>query len=369
MKFSCENKILLDAVTLVQKAVSNRSTLPVLECVLIEVIDENIYLTGNDLSFGIKTKGLPVLYSIDGSCAIDGKLLGDIVRKLPENELVSFERNGNVVIIKSGKSEYKMMCLDASEYPVLPDALKDKHISIPSELFKDMVKKTIFSVSPDNPKQVLTGELINITDGSIFIVAIDGFRIACAIEPFNGETENMRCIVPAHVLNEVIKIIPNDEENINMYITDRKITFEFDKCTVVSSLIEGDYVRFDQVFLNDFTTSITLNRDSFLKSVERVALMAGREANKSPIKFNIVDNSLTITTNTEIGTAKDELEINQTGLPIDITFNPKYLIDILKIAEEEDIMLGFNTSLSPCIIRGIGNEARKYLVLPLRVKN
>jgi len=369
MKFSCENKILLEAVNLVQKAVSSKSTLPVLECILAEVKDEHLYLTGNDLSFGIKTTGIPVLYSSEGSVAIDGKLIGDIVRRLPEDEPVTFEKNGNVIVIKSGKSEYKMMGLDGSEYPNLPDVEKDKHIAINGELFRDMVKKTIFSVSPDNPKQVLTGELIDITDGSVFIVAIDGFRISCAVEPFVGTVENLRCIVPANVLNEVIKIIPVGENDINMYITDRKITFEFEDCTVVSSLIEGDYVRFDQVFSNDFTTSITLNREILLKSVERVALMAGRETKKNPIKFNIEEGILKITTSGEIGTAKDELEVEHIGLPLEITFNPRYILDVLKTAEEEDIMLGFNTQLSPCIVKGIGNEARKYLVLPLRVRN
>ena len=369
MKFVCEGKILLDAVLLVQKAIPARSTLPVLECILAEVKGDKLYLTGNDLSFGIKTTGIPVLYSTDGSVAIDGKLLGEIVRRLPEDKPVDVEKNGNVVIIRSGKSEYKMMGLDGSEYPVLPDVEKEKHITISGALFKDMVKKTIFSVSPDNPKQVLTGELIDISDGYIYIVAIDGFRISCAVEPFESENENLRCIVPANVLNEVVKIAASDEKDINMYITDRKITFEFDDCTVVSGLIEGEYVKFDQVFLNDFTTTITINRETLLKSVERVALMAGRETKKSPIKFNITENVLEITTNAEIGTARDELDVDQGGLPLEITFNPKYIIDVLKTSEEEDIMLGFNTPLSPCIIKGVGNESRKYLVLPLRVRN
>jgi DNA polymerase-3 subunit beta len=244
----------------------------------------------------------------------------------------------------------------------------ESNVTVSGSLFRDMVKKTIFSVSPDNPKPVLTGELIDISDGIMYVVAIDGFRISCAVEPFEGSVDKLRCIVPAHALNEIIKIIPIDEKDINIYITNRKIMFEFENCIVVSSLIEGDYVKFDQVFSTDFTTSLTVNREKLLKSVERVALMAGRDINKGPIKFNITENSIEITANAEIGTARDEIDVEQNGLPLEITFNPRYMIDVLKTIEEDEINLGFTTMFSPCIIKGVGNESRKYLVLPLRIR-
>ena len=231
-----------------------------------------------------------------------------------------------------------------------------------------MIKETIFSVAQDDSKPVLTGELIQINDSGVMnIVSVDGYRISykkCSLIESSGSEE---AIVPAKTLNEVSKILSaDDEDEVDIYFTDKHALFEINGNIVVSRLIDGDYIKYEQSFTDEYKTRIDCDRNELINCLERASLLS-RETRKTPVILEINENKTSITSNTDMGTAHEELEASFTGEKLKIAFNPRYLIEALKAISDENVSLRFTTHLSPCIIKGVGDSNYKYLILPLRM--
>jgi len=371
MKIRCTKEQLVEGLNLVGRTVSTRTPLPILECILLTADENGLRLTANDLEMSIETAPLKAEVSEAGSVALEARLFSEIVRKMPGEEIQLETKENNETICRSGRARFTISGMPADEFPVMPDMERDNGYTVSAKELREMVRQTIFSVATmDNDKPVLTGELIQHRDNALNIVAVDGFRISYRRMDLPEEVPEtpVSVVVPAKALHELSRILPVDSEDVvTFYFTDKRIVFDLAQFTFGSRLLEGEFVRYDQIFNEDFTTNVTIEREALLSGLERATLVA-RENKKSPVKLEIMEQSIVITSNTEKGTSYDEVSAEVDGNTLEIAFNPRYLIEALRAIDEERVVASFTSGLSPCIIRGIEDDAAKYLILPLRLR-
>ncbi len=366
MKISCTKSDLLNGVNTSLKAVSTRTTLPILQCILLQAVGDTFKLVSNDLELGIESYVKADIIE-SGSIALDAKIFSEIVKKLPDADVSITVDESNLTTIICEKSVFKIPGQPGTEFIQLPQITKDKNISISQSLLKEMIHQTIFSIAVKEIKPILTGELLEIKNNSLSIVSMDGYRISIRQVAFDENFEGTSVVVPGKTLNEISKILSGDiADMMSIYFTDKHILFELEDSIVVSRLLEGDYPKYASLFSADYDTLITVNRRELMNSIERAALIA-RESKKSPIKMEIKNGVLAITSNTELGNVHEEIIISQEGQDLEIAFNPRYMIDSLKVIEDENICLQFTNALNPCIIRQPQGEDFKYLILPIRL--
>lgn len=370
MNIKCKKDELLNNINIVLKSVSSRTTLPILECILLVADREGFKLISNDLELGIETSNIKADIIEKGTVALEAKIFSDIIRNLPEKEVSIETDEKNITLIKSGKIEFKILGQNGEEFPKINKVEKEEKYTISSSILKNMIRQTKFSVSTDESKPILTGELIEIKNGYLNIVAIDGFRVSFRRTITNKEYKNSEVVVPAKTLNEIIKILSDKEDSfVNLYFNENHILFELDSCIVVSRILDGEFLKYEQIFTEDYNTKIEINRLDFLNSLERASLIS-KDNKKTPVKLEITKNEkLIITSNTEFGTSYEEVKIDIEGEELNIAFNTKYLIESLKAIDDEFIIIQFITPLSPCIIKGINKDDYKYLILPLKLND
>ena len=375
MKINCLNQTLTDNISIVTRALSTRTTMDILECILIIAEDGNVRLFASNLEMSIETDPIIEAEIIEeGRIVIDGRMLGDIMRRLDPNKMVSISsETGNVIKIECDKSEFKLLGLNPDEYPSLPFVEHGHVYKLHTTVFKNLLRQTIYCAAQDNIKPVFTGALIENHPeggyGTISVVALDGVRMAHSVHELSeGDRDAaLKIIVPARSLSEILKIAGNDDDFISFYATDKHALFQMKGATLVTRLIEGDFIDYKQIFNIEHSTLVTCDRLALLAGLERAALIAVKETRKSPVRFDINEDVMKIASNAQIGTVNEELDIDLDGNPLQIGFNPRYLIEALKVIESEFVALSFNSPLSPCIIRASGNTNSKHLVLPLRL--
>ncbi|OGO83704.1 MAG: DNA polymerase III subunit beta [Clostridiales bacterium GWC2_40_7] len=364
MKIICSKDNLLEGINIVQKAVSTKTTLPILEGILLEA-DKDFKLTGNDLEIGIEC-----LVEADikkpGSIVINSRMLGEIIRRLPDSEVMLEVKENNSVVIDCEDSFFEIKGLSSSGFPALPLIEKDDGLAISQKIVRDMIKQTIFAVSSDENRPILTGSLIECKGGNITIVSIDGFRLALRRSTFSNEGYERNVVIPGKTLNEISKIIQPVDEMMYIYSTNNQVLFDLGKCKVVSRLLEGEYLNYRGILPQDFESKIKVNTKELLASFERAALIISSEERRFPVRLNIDDEKMIITSNSEVGNVREELKIDMEGNNIDIAFNPRYFIEALRVIEEEKINIYFTSSIGPCTVKPIENDNFAYLILPIR---
>ncbi len=368
MKFSCSQQTLTKALNIVSKAVTIRTTIPILKGILLKV-DENGILTmsASDLDLSIEKK-IKVENSEPGEIVVLSKLFGDIVRKLPDG-LISIEENEGKINIKCSNSEFNIIGLPADEFPnINPTDSDSEKLVFNKEILKDMIKKTSFSASIDENKGAMTGVLIEMEENSLNMIAIDGFRMAIAREQMkNAKKENI--IIPAKILNEISRIITEtelDTDDVTMMLSQKKAVFVMENTKIVIRLLEGEFMNYKRIIPQDSACRVVLNKHDFLDSVERASLLA-KVGKNNLIKLEIKDNNIEITSKSEEGNVKEEIIVTKEGNDLTIGFNSKYLIDVLKVIDDENITMLFNTNVSPCLVKPISGDYFEYLVLPVRI--
>ena len=368
MFFSCNRENLLNNINIVLKGVSNKSTLPILECILITVYKNNFKLTSNNLELGIETNLIEADVKEEGKIAIEAKIFFDIIKKLNGTTITLKKDEHNNLVIKSKHSKFKISIIESNDFPSIPVIKKENEYIMYQNDLKNMIKQTIFSIAQDESKPILTGELIEIYDKHINIVSVDGYRISYKKSKLiKDNNNNTSVIIPGKILNEISKILSNDpNEEISIFIGEKHVLFDLGICIIVSRVIEGEYIKYKQSFFDDFKTKIFISRTEFIAGLER-AILISRDVKKIPVKLEIKENKIIINSNSELGTSYEELTVECDGDNLNIAFNPKYLIDALKVIEEDKISIQFTTSLSPCIITSIEYDDYKYLILPLRI--
>ncbi|MCI8513322.1 MAG: DNA polymerase III subunit beta [Lachnospiraceae bacterium] len=363
MKLIFEKSDLLNAINIVLKAVPSKTTMSILECILIDASSQEIHLVGNDMELGIETIVTGSIFET-GKIAIDAKLFSEIIRKLPDSKVTLASDENYNVTIRCEKSLFNISGKNGEEFSGLPQIDKEKYISISQFTLKEMIRQTIFSIAPNDSNKMMSGELFQVTGNQLKVTSLDGHRISIRQIEMKEEFENEKVVVPGKTLNEVSKILSGDKDKeVTIFFSHNHILFEFDHTMVVSRLIEGEYFKVDQMLSNDYETKIVLNKKDFLECIERSILLV-RENDKKPIILNIKDAEMELSMNSSIGSMKEEIQINKTGQDIMIGFNPRFLMDALRVIDDEEVTLYMINSKAPCFIRD-DEENYIYLILPV----
>jgi DNA polymerase III subunit beta len=262
---------------------------------------------------------------------------------------------------------FNIVNMNADDFPELPKINENMMFSIPENILKNMIKETIFAAAQDETRPILMGILFEIKDEKLNLVALDGYRLALRSENLRN-TNDINAVIPAKTLNEVSKILEDGENNVNITFTPNHILFNLDKTKIISRLLEGEFIKYNSIIPEEFNTKVIAKREELLECIERASLMA-KDSNTNLVKLNIEKENMIITSNSQLGMVKEETNIILQGQPLQIAFNSKYLMDVLKIMEEEEVLLQFSSNVSPCIIKNTKNDNCTYLVLPVRLLN
>ena len=367
MKISCKNSTLVESLSNVQRAVSAKSNMPVLEGILITTNENTIQLCGYNMELGIKTT-VEAKIEEPGAIIVNARLLTDITRKLPQDTVVMEVDKNLTVKITSGESEFSLIGVEPSEFPELPKVDNPNTIKIQASVLKSMIKQTIFAVAETDSKPIHTGTLFDIRDKKIKLVSVDGYRLAVRSEQIKEDFE-LRFVVPGKTLNEILKLLPDDEEKtVESLVGMRHITFIIEKYCVISRLLEGEFLDYQSTIPELSSTKIISGTRDLIDSVERVSLMI-TDRLKSPVRCVMSDNRLRLSCNTSIGKAVDEINVLGIGDSIEIGFNNKYMIDALKNTNTDEVEIQMNGPLSPIKIVPKDGDCFLFLVLPVRLKS
>ena len=363
MKLVFTKSNLNKAVGIVMKAVPTRTTMNILECILIDATTNEIKFTGNDMELGIETIVEGEIIE-KGKIAIDAKLFSEIVRKLPDNDITLTTDSNNNALITCEKSKFNIAGKSGDDFSYLPAIIKDKMITLSQFQLKEVINQTIFSIAINDNNKMMTGELFEVNEGTLKVVGLDGHRIAIRNIKLEGRSDDVRVVIPGKTLQEISKILNADAESfVNIYFTNNHVLFEFDQTHVVSRLIEGDYFKISQMLSNDYETKVFINKKEFLDSIDRANLLI-REGDKKPIIINILNGLLQVNVNSAIGALNEDIDIDKEGKDIMIGFNPKFLMDALRVIDDENVTMYLVNHKSPCFIRD-KEENYIYLILPV----
>lgn len=363
MKLVFTKSNLNKAVGIVMKAVPTRTTMNILECILIDATTNEIKFTGNDMELGIETIVEGEIIE-KGKIAIDAKLFSEIVRKLPDNDITLTTDSNNNALITCEKSKFNIAGKSGDDFSYLPAIIKDKMITLSQFQLKEVINQTIFSIAINDNNKMMTGELFEVNEGTLKVVGLDGHRIAIRNIKLEGRSDDVRVVIPGKTLQEISKILNADAESfVNIYFTNNHVLFEFDQTHVVSRLIEGDYFKISQMLSNDYETKVSINKKEFLDSIDRANLLI-KEGDKKPIIINILNGLLQVNVNSAIGALNEDIDIDKEGKDIMIGFNPKFLMDALRVIDDENVTMYLVNHKSPCFIRD-KEENYIYLILPV----
>lgn len=363
MKIICNKSALLTGVNTVLKAVPARTTMPILECILIDTTSGVIKLTANDMDLGIET-------TVDGDVldkgciALEAKLFSEIVRKLPDSEVTIETDDNNKALIKCEKAKFNIAGKDGEDFVALPEIEKTNFITLSQFSLKEIIRQTIFSISDNESNRMMSGELLQIDQDQLRLVSLDGQRISIRKISLKESYDPIKAVIPGKTLNEISKILSGDmDDDVRIYFTDRHVLFEFDQTVVVSRLLEGEYFQIDKMISSDYNTKITINKKELQGCIERASLLI-RESERKPIIINVTDGSMEMKIQSAMGSMNEDIDISKEGRDIMIGFNPKFILDALRVIDDEEITMYLVNPKAPFIIKN-DEQSYIYLVLPI----
>ncbi len=365
MKILCQKSDLLNGVNIVLKAVPVKSTMPILECLIIEASENVIKLIANDMELAIETivKGTIIE---KGTVALNAKVFSEIVRRLPENEVKITTDTNFMTEIICEKAKFSISGRSGEEFPSLPNIEKENPVVISQFTLKEIIRQTVFSISDNESNKIMTGELFEIKNNELRVISLDGHRISIRRITMKDSYDDRKIIVPGKALNEIIKILSGEASSlVNIYFTEKHALFEFDDTVVLTRLIEGEYYRIDQMLSSDYETKVTINKKELQNCIERASLLI-RETDKKPIIIDIKNNDFELKINTAIGSMNEEIDITMEGKDIVIGFNPKFLLDALRVIDDETVDIYLINAKAPCFIRD-KEQSYIYLILPVNI--
>lgn len=363
MKITCKKSELMKSINIVMKAVSSKTTMPILECILINATSREIKFTANDMELGIETKTEGFIHE-KGMVSLEAKLFSEIIRKLPDSDVtITSDANNNTLIVCE-KAKFSIMGQSGEDFPYLPFVERDYKITISQFTLKEIIRQTIFSIALNDSNKMMAGELFEINGTQMKVFSLDGHRISIRKIELKSEYGEKKVIVPGKTLIEISKILSGGtEDNVDIFFTDNHILFEFEDSIVVSRLIEGNYFRVDQMLSSDYETKVTINKKELLDCIDRATLMV-KEGDKKPIILNITDGVMELKISSQLGSMNEIIDITLEGNNIKIGFNPKLMIDALRVIDDEMIDIFYMNPKAPCFIRD-EEETYIYLILPV----
>ncbi len=364
MKIICSKSNLIQSINIVSKAVPVKSTMAILECILIDASENAIKLTANDMELGIETIVEGDIIT-KGIVAVDAKIFSEIIRKLPDNDVIIETDEKFQTTITCEQAKFTIVSRSGEEFSYLPELERNNPLTISQFTLKEVICQTIFSIAQTDSIKILTGELFEIKGDKMRVISLDKHRISIrkiALKEFYGEK---KVIVPGKTLNDLSKILPGEmDRDVNIFFTPNHIIFEFGDTMVVSRLIEGEYYNVDKMISKDYETKVAVSKKELLDSIDRSTLLI-RDNNKKPIVLDIQDGDLELKMNSSLGSMKESIQIEKEGKDLVIGFDPKFIMDALRVIDNESINIYFLNPNAPCFIK---NEKESYIYMILPVK-
>ena len=370
MKIVCYKDKIIKALNSVVKGVASKTTMPILEGILIQTNDNEIKLTTYDLEIGIEYI-MECEIKEQGSTVVNAIMFSEIIRKLPDTEIYISLNDKNLLEIECEGSLYKLATMNPEEFPELPKIEIENSIEVDQNVLKNMIRKTIFAVSSEENRPIFTGCLFEIENNKLNLVAVDGFRLALRSIYLNKQTNNFSAVIPRKTLNELNKIISDSFEPVKIGVSKNQALFEMDNCKIVTRILDGEFLNYKNVIPSNWETRIRVNKNSIQNSFERISLISAsaiEKEKKYPVKVQVDIGKVIISCTNQTGDAKEELFVSTEGKNLEAGFNPKYFLDSLKAVEDEEVFIEFGTSISPCLIKSVENNDYTYMILPIRLK-
>lgn len=370
MKFVCEKEKILKGINSVINGVSSKTTMPILEGILIQTNDNEVKLTSYDLEIGIE-------YILDanileqGNTVVNAVMFSEIIRKLPNAEIQIRINENNLLEIECENSLYKLATMNPEEFPELPRIDIDNSVKLEQTTLKNMIRKTIFAVSTEENRPIFTGSLFEVIDHKLNVVAVDGYRLAIKSKEVENASD-FSCVIPGKTLNEVNKIIADSFDGITVGIAKNQALFEMENCKIVTRLLDGEFLKYSNAIPQNWETRIKVNKNNIQNCFERILLISASSTEKEkkyPVKINIEVGKVTIFCSNQTGDAKEEIIVDTEGKDLEIGFNPRFFLDALKAIDDEEVYIEFGTNRSPCIIRPIEDGDYVYMILPIKMKD
>ena len=362
MKVYFDRTAFVNAINTVLRAVPSKTNYRILECILIDARKDYVKLTTNDTDLGIETT-IEARIQVHGITAISAKLFADIIRKLPDSEIL-LEITNNTAIISCEKAMFKIPCEDPETYIHLPQFSKDNFICLSQYTLKEVIRQTIFSIAASDNNPIMGGELFEVKNNILRVCSLDGHRISIRRVELRDEYPDFEVVVPGKTLSEISKILTGEADSeVRIFFSRNHVSFEFDQTIVVSRLIDKKYFNVDQMLSRDYETCVTVNKKILLDSIERSTLLV-KESDKKPIIFNISQNTMELFMNSSLGEFRDNIMVDQYGKDIMIAFNPRFMIEALRVIDDENVQLYTVNAKAPCFIK---DEAESYIYLILPV--
>ncbi|MFJ8264071.1 DNA polymerase III subunit beta [Rummeliibacillus sp. NPDC094406] len=376
MKFDIMRDRLLDGLNDVMKAVSSKTTIPILTGIKIDVSTNGMTLTGSDADITIQTSipveedGEQLIHVTEpGSIVLQAKMFNEIVRKLPTNDVEIEVTDQFQTRIRSGKSDFHLIGLDAAEYPMLPEISPDRQITLPADLLKSVIRETVFAVSTSESRPVLTGVKWQIKEDGLVCIATDSHRLARRkVTLEHLPTEEANVVIPGKSLNELSKILSDSTTPVDIFMTNQQVLFKTSDVLFFSRLLEGNYPDTTRLIPEEYNTNVTINGKSLLQAIDRASLLA-REDRNNVVRFStLADNNIEISSNSpEIGKVEEEIQVETLeGEELRISFSAKYMMDALKAIDGQEVIIQFTGAMRPFIIRSVHDDAILQLILPVR---
>ena len=366
MKFSCEKYLLQSACGTASRAAASKSPIPALEGLLLQASDR-LTVTGYDLKKGIYTQ-LEAEVKEQGCVVVGARLLGEMIRRLPDGIVTISTDINNNVNVKCGKSEFNFMGISPEDYPEMPVVDGVNNIALPQKILGSMINQTIFAVADNDMRPIYTGTLFDIEGDELTLVAVDGYRLAKRSEKLeSARMENCSFVVPGSALADIERICGDSEELVKISVGAKHISFSIGETVVVSRRLEGEFLNYKKSIPESFKYTVKVDRGEFMSAIDRVALIVS-ERNTSPVRMSFNDGSIDCLCVTPIGRAEDVCTCEGSGEGLQIGFNDRYLKDALKAAAKEELNVCLNSASSPCIITAAdGSENFTYMILPVRL--
>ncbi|MBP1971057.1 DNA polymerase-3 subunit beta [Virgibacillus natechei] len=376
MKFIIQRDQLIASIQDVMKAISTRTVIPILTGVKIEAKQHGITLTGSDSDISIESYipaeddgNVNIEQIQEGSIVLQAKYFPDIIRKLPE-KIVEIESDEHLKLtIRSGKAEFNLNGQDAEEYPQLPTLQTDDSFEMPTDLLKNLIKQTGFAVSTMETRPILTGVHMNLKDNILKFTATDSHRLASREIPVkDANIQFPSVVVPGKSLNELNKILDDNDAPIEVSVTNNQILFRTKHLNFMSRLLDGNYPETSRLIPEQSKTAFHVKTKELLNTIDRASLLAKEERNNVVRMTTQGDKLVEITSNSpEVGTVSEEITVQSIeGEALTISFSSKYMIDALKAIEYEEVKIEFTGAMRPFIIRPANEDPILQLILPVR---
>lgn len=365
MRIYCDRQALADAVNNVQRAVASKSALPALEGILLRASASSLFLAGYDMELGITTT-IEAQVEEPGEIVLTAKLFSEILRRMPSDEVLIESNEKNNTVIRCGKSEFTIIGFSSVDYPELPSINNGAAMTMEQNVLKSMIRQTLFAVAQTDTRPVHTGVQFELSQRSLRLVAVDGSRLAMRCEPINSD-EELQFVVPGKTLNEVLKLLNDEEEPLYVTVGTRHIIMEIGGYSVFSRLLDGEFLPYRKAIPAQATTSIRLNTREMIDAVDRASLVINDRL-KSPLICRFKDDQISLSCITALGSANDTVDAKIQGRQEEMGFNSRFLLDALRNTESDEIVIELSGAQGPMKILPSSGDSFLFLVLPVRLK-